>query len=188
MIHVLIADDHAVVRRGLKQIIAEQSDMAVVGEAQNADELLRLARTLQWNVIVLDIHMPGRSGLEVLKEIKRAHPKRAVLILSMHPEEQYATRVLRAGAAGYLTKEAAPAELVSAIRKVSRGGRYVSATLAENLAMDLDKDSQKPLHANLSDRELQVMLMIVAGKSVSEIAQALALSAKTVSTYRTRIV
>ena len=187
MIKILIADDHAVVRRGLKQILAEEPNMAVFGEACNAQEVLKNVREQNWDIVILDITMPDRSGLEVLKELKNIRPKLPVLILSIHPEEQYAVRVLKAGAAGYMTKESAPEELVKAIRKVLRGGKYISPSLAEKLAFDLETDSEKPLHETLSDREYQVMCMIASGKTVKEIAKKLYLSVKTISTHRARI-
>ncbi len=187
MIKILIADDHPIVRRGLRQILVEQPDMAVLGEAQNAQELLDLARHDNWDVVVLDISMPGRGGLEVLKDLKTLRPGAAVLVLSIHPEDQYAGRALKAGAAGYLTKDSAPEELVKAIRKVLAGGKYVSPSFAETLALRLDASLAKPLHEALSDREYQVLCRIASGKTVSQIAEELALSAKTVSTYRGRI-
>jgi len=187
MIQVLIADDHAVVREGLRQILSGVPDMVVAGEAGSANEVLREVRKNQYNVLVLDIAMPGRTGLDVLKELKQEQPGLPVLILSMYPEEQYAVRVLRAGASGYMTKESAPEELVGAIRKVARGKKYISPSLAETLVGNLDIDADKPMHQMLSDREYQVMCMIASGKKVSEIAEALSLSVKTVSTYRTRV-
>ncbi len=187
MIRILIADDHAIVRRGLKHIVSEQPDMTVAGEAENARQVLDLVRTDKWDVIVLDINMPGRSGLEVLKELRRAHPKLPVLVLSVHPEDQYGVRVLKAGAAGYLTKDSAPDELVQAIRKVHRGGKYVSASLAEVLAFELETETDRPRHKSLSDREYQVMTMIASGKTVGEIGEELSLSVKTISTYRARV-
>jgi two-component system invasion response regulator UvrY len=187
MIKILIADDHAIVRRGLKQIVSEQPDMIVGGEAENAREVLEMVRSNNWNVIVLDINMPGRSGLEVLKELKREHPKLPVLVLSVHPEDQYGIRMLKAGAAGYLTKDSAPDELVSAIRKVNRGGKYVSPSLAETLVLELGVETDRPRHTILSDREYQVMMMIASGKTVSEIGEELSLSVKTISTYRARV-
>jgi DNA-binding NarL/FixJ family response regulator len=187
MIKILIADDHAVVRRGLKQILGEEPDMAVFGEARNAEEVLKNVREQNWDIVILDITMAGRSGLDVLKELKHTRPKLPVLFLSIHPEDQYAVRVLKAGAAGYMTKESAPEELVKAIRKVLRGGKYISPSLAEKLAFDLETDSEKPLHESLSDREYQVMCMIASGKTVKDIAEALYLSVKTISTYRERI-
>jgi two-component system, NarL family, invasion response regulator UvrY len=187
MIRIIIVDDHTVVRRGLKQILSEESDMSVVGEAHNAQEMLTLVRKQQCDVVVADISMPGRSGLDVLKELKQDRPKLPVLVLSMHPEDQYAVRALKLGASGYMTKESAPEELVKAIRKVVSGGRYVSPALAEKLALDLAVDTDRSPHETLSEREHQVFSMIARGKTVKEIADELALSVKTISTYRTRI-
>src|SRR5436190_1633041 len=185
---ILLADDHAVVRRGLKQILAEDFKRAVFGEARNAQEALDLVWKENWDVIVLDVTMPGRSGLEVLREIKKSRPKLPVLVLSMHPENQFAVRVLKRGASGYMTKESAPEELVGAIRKVLAGGRYVSTSLAEKLANYLSGgETQKSPQEKLSDREFQVLRLIASGKIVSEIAQELSLSVKTISTYRSRI-
>ena len=187
MIRVLIADDHAIVREGLKQIIADSSDMVLAGEASNGREVLEKVRESDLDVLVLDISLPDRNGLDVLKELKREKPALPVLVFSIHPEEQYAVRVIKAGASGYLTKESAPEELTAAIRKVSQGRKYVSSSLAERLASDLEAGAGKALHETLSDREYQVMCMIASGKMVKEIADELALSAKTISTYRTRI-
>jgi len=187
MIRILVADDHAIVREGLKQILAEVKDMVVRDEAASGQEALAKIRTGAFDVLLLDISMPGRSGLEILKEIKEARPKLPVLILSMHAEEQYAVRALRAGASGYLTKASAPEELIGAIRKVSSGRKYVSASLAEKLAGDLEVDTRRPPHESLSDREYQVMLMLAGGQSATEIAAELCLSVKTISTYRTRV-
>ena len=175
------------VRHGLKQIIADEFKRATFGEARNAQEALDLVWKENWDVVVLDITMPGRSGLEVLREIKKSKPKLPVLVLSMHPENQFAVRVLKRGASGYMTKESAAAELVGAIKKVLAGGRYVSASLAEKLATYLASDTQKPPQELLSDREFQVLRLIASGKIVSEIARELSLSVKTISTYRTRI-
>jgi two-component system, NarL family, invasion response regulator UvrY len=187
MIKILIADDHAIVRRGLTQIVAEEPDMVVAGEAQNEEEVLALLGNGEWDVVILDITMPGRSGLEVLRGLKQTRPTLPVLILSMHPEDQFAVRALKAGAAGYMNKEAAPDELVKAIRKVLEGGKYVSSTLAEKLVYGLAPRSERvPLEA-LSEREYQVMKMIASGWTVSTIAEELKLSVKTVSTYRARI-
>lgn len=187
MIKILVADDHAVVRRGLIQILTEHSDLAVVGEAQHAQELFTLVRSQAWDIVILDVSMPGRSGLDVLKELKSEFPTRPVLILSSHPEDQYAVRTLKAGAAGYLTKDSAPDELVIAVRKAMQGGKYVSATLAEKLAFNLTSETDRLPHETLSDREYQVMCRIASGKTVSEIADEFSLSVKTISTYRTRI-
>ncbi len=179
---ILLADDHAVVRHGLKQILADEFERATFGEARNAQEALNLVWKEPWDVAVLDITMPGRSGLEVLREIKKSRPKLPVLVLSMHPENQFAVRVLKRGASGYMTKESAPGELVGAIKKVLEGGRYVSPSLAEKLATYLSSDQQKPPQELLSDREFQVLRLIASGKIVSEIARELSLSVKTIST------
>lgn len=187
MIKVLIADDHAVVRQGLKQILSEIPDMTVVGEATNGPEVLEQARTVDWDVMVLDISLPGRSGFDILLDLRAEKPAQPILVLSMHAEEQYALRVLKAGASGYLTKESVPEELIHAIRKVVEGGKYVSPTLAEKLAFEIGAAADKPLHESLSDREFQVMRLIASGRTVTQIAEALSLSAKTVSTYRARI-
>lgn len=184
---VLIADDHAVFRRGLKETLAEEFTRISFGEARTAQETLEQVRSQDWDVVILDISMPGRSGLDILDELKRLRPKLPVLLLSMHPEQQFARRALKAGAAGYLTKDGVPEELKHAIRKIVRGGQYISLTLAEKLAMDLRKDADLPLHELLSDREFQVLRMIASGKAVKEIADDLSLSIKTVSTYRARI-
>lgn len=184
---VLIADDHPVVRQGLKQILASDPKAVVVGEAKNAHEALELARKLEWDVAILDYSMPGRSGLDLIKEIKRDHPKRPILILSMHPEELHAARVLKAGGSGYLNKESASEELMAAIRKVMGGGRYVSPALGERLAFELGPGAQKPLHEALSDREYRVMWLLASGTPINEIAKEMFLSPNTVSTYRARI-
>jgi two-component system invasion response regulator UvrY len=186
-IRVLIADDHAIVREGLKQILSEVPDMVVAGEAADGQEALERIRKDPWDIVLLDMSMPGKSGIELLKQIKSEYPKLPVLILSMHKEDQYAVRTLRAGASGYLTKESAPQLLVSAIRKVASGGRYISPSLAEKLLLDWSPNEDKPLHTLLSDREFQIFQMIVSGKSTSEIADELALSVKTVSTHKVRI-
>jgi DNA-binding NarL/FixJ family response regulator len=184
---ILITEDHAVVREGLKLILADHFRKAVFGEARNATEALARVWKEKWDVVVLDITMPGRSGLEVLKEIKRSRPKLPVLILSMHPEDQFAVRLLKAGAAGYLTKESAGEELVGAIRKVVAGGRYISPALAERMASYLTIDVRKAPHERLSDREFLILRMIASGKQVSQIAKEISLSVATVSTYRARI-
>jgi len=183
----LIADDHTIVREGLKQIISETPDMTVADEAIDGHEVLNKALKNDYDVVVLDITMPGINGLDVLKQIKAQKPKLPILVLSVHPEEQYAVRTLKAGASGYLTKESAPDELIAAIRKVSVGRKYISSSLAEKLAFDLEIDREKPSHETLSDREYQVMCMITSGRTVKDIAEELFLSEKTISTYRTRI-
>lgn len=187
MINILIADDHAVVREGLKQIISETPDMRVTDEADNGQDVLDKVSEQHYDVVLLDITMPGRSGLDVLKQLKSKQPRLPVLMLSVHPEEQYAIRTLKAGASGYLTKGSATDELIAAIRKISTGKKYVSSSLAEKLAFDLDMDYEKPRHEILSDREYQVMSMIASGKTVKEIADELSLSVQTISTYRSRI-
>jgi two-component system, NarL family, invasion response regulator UvrY len=187
MIKILIADDHPVVRQGLKQILAETRDIVVADEAASGQEVMKKVTKNDYDVILLDISMPGRNGLDILRELKSKRPKAAVLILSIYPEDQYAVRVLKLGAAGYLTKESVPEELITAIRKVAQGRKYISATLAEKLAVDLELNAEKPVHENLSDREYQVLCMISSGKRLKEIAEELSLSIKTISTYRTRI-
>jgi two-component system invasion response regulator UvrY len=187
MIRVFIADDHSIVREGLKQILTDTFDLRVAGEADSGPEALRKIQKNNFDVVVLDLSLPGLSGLDVLKQLKIDKPDLPVLILSIHPEEQYAVRVLKAGASGYLSKETAPEELVGAIRKISSGGRYVSTSLAEKLAFDLGMNTEKALHESLSDREFQVLCMIASGKRGIDIADELHLSEKTVSTYRTRI-
>jgi two-component system, NarL family, invasion response regulator UvrY len=187
MIRLLIADDHALFREGIKQILAGQKDMSVVGEAGDGQTALDAVRTMEMDVILLDISMPGLSGLDILRDIVLEHPHVAVLVLSMHPEEQYAIRVLRAGAAGYLTKESAGDELIAAIRKVAAGGTYVSSALAQTLAAALRTDWDVLPHHLLSDREFQVMRMLALGRRVREIAGELSLSEKTITTYRARV-
>ena len=187
-IRILIADDHPIVREGYKKILSDTTDMIAADEAENGQEVLDCIRKKQYDLILLDISMPGRSGLETLKDLKNEKPKLPVLILSIYPEEQYAVRAFRAGASGYLTKASAPNELIAAIRKITQGGRYISPSMAERLTYYFDVDAAKPLHEMLSDREYQVMLMIASGKTVSEIADELCLSVKTISTYRTHII
>ncbi len=187
MIRILIADDHAIVRQGLKQIVSETLDMTIAGEASSGEELLDLVRRQGADVVLLDLAMPGRGGIDTLRQLKKENPDLPVLILSIYPEDQYAVRALRDGASGYLTKETAPDELVVAIRKSAQGRKYVSATLAERLALDLESDSQELPHEALSNREYQVMLMLSSGRTVSEIADELALSVKTISTNRARL-
>jgi two-component system invasion response regulator UvrY len=184
---ILITDDHAVVRQGLKQILAEEFKRAEFGEASNVQEAIDKVWKENWDVVVLDITMPGRSGLEVLKEIKKSRPKLPVLMLSMHPEDQFAVRLLKIGASGYMTKESAPQELVGAVKKVVAGGRYVSPALAEKMASYLAIDVQTPPHERLSDREFLVLRLIASGKTPTAIAKELGLSVKTISTYRMRI-
>jgi DNA-binding NarL/FixJ family response regulator len=187
MIRALIADDHTVVRRGVIEILTRELKDAVCGEAENAQQVLAQVHAHDWDLVILDINMPGRSGLEVLVDLKRERPKLPVLILSMHPEEQYGKRMLRAGASGYMSKDADPDELIKAIRKVLAGGRYVSPVLAEALALDLGRGAGLPLHESLSNRELEVLRLIGSGKTVSQIGEMLQLSVATVSTYRARI-
>jgi DNA-binding NarL/FixJ family response regulator len=187
VIRVLIADDHAILRRGLIEILRSAFEDAVCGEAENAEQVLAQIEIHGWDLVILDVTMPGRSGIDVLADLKRLHPKLPVLVLSMHPEDQYAKRVLRAGAAGYMNKDSAPGELIRGIRKILAGGRYVSPALAEVLALDLARPAQQPLHESLSARELEVLLLIGTGKTNSQIAEVLHVSATTVSTYRARI-
>jgi two-component system invasion response regulator UvrY len=184
---ILIADDHPVVRHGLRQILASDPDLVVVGEAKDGDEALALAGKLEWDVAILDFSMPGCCGLDLLKEVKRRYPVRPVLVLSMHPEEMHATQVLKAGGAGYLTKESASQELATAVRKVANGGKYISPSLAEMMALELAPDALKPLHEMLSDREYRVMWLLASGKQIKHIAKEMSLSPSTVSTYRSRI-
>ena len=184
---ILIADDHPVVRQGLKQILAADPKLIVVGEAKNGNEALALARSIAWDVAVLDFSMPGKNGLELLKEIKREFPGRPILVLSMYPEEVHATRVLKAGGDGYLNKSSASEELTGALRKVMGGGKYVSPSLAEKMAAELTPNGQKPLHEELSDREYRVMWLLASGKQIKQVAREMFLSASTVSTYRSRI-
>lgn len=184
---VLIADDHSIFRRGLMEILGDEFPKVAFGEARNAAETLECVRKQNWEIVILDISMPGKSGLDILDELNRLNPKLPVLLLSMHPEEQFARRALKAGAAGYLTKESVPEELRKAVRRVLGGGRYVSSNLAEKLAWDLRSGADRPLHELLSDREFQVLRMIAMGKTVKEIGDELSLSVKTVSTYRARI-
>lgn len=186
-IKVLVVDDHAIVREGWKQIFGDTSDIVVAGEAGDYAEALRRITKGNWDVIVIDISMPGRSGLDLLEDIKSRRPKLPILVLSIHSEEQYGLRVLRAGASGFMNKATAPDELVNAVRKVHSGGKYVSPSLAERLACFLEVNAVKPPHETLSDREYQVMCMLASGKMAKEIAEELSLSAKTISTFRARI-
>lgn len=187
MIKILIADDHAIVREGLKQIVAEETDMKVSGEASNVEELFVLLKNEKWNIVVLDINMPGKSGLEALKDIKIQFPDLPVLVLSMFSEEQYGMRSLKAGASGYLKKVSAPTELVKAIRTIVAGKKFISAGLAQNLVSDITNENKPATHSILSDREYQIMCYIAMGKSAEEIATELSLSIHTVYTYRNRI-
>ena len=186
-IRVLIADDHAIVRQGLRQILSDTSDLTVTGEAENGVQAVQMVRSGEWDVILMDVSMPDRNGIDALKLIKKEFPRLPILILSMYPEEQYAIRALKAGAAGYLTKQSAPDLLVTAIRQVASGKKYVSPSLAEELANAIGEDSDRPAHEKLSDREYQTLCMIASGKTPTEIAEALNLSVKTVSVYRARL-
>jgi DNA-binding NarL/FixJ family response regulator len=187
MIRVLIADDHAILRRGLIEILRREIKDAICGEAEDAQQTLAQVQSHDWDLVILDLSMPGRSGIDILADLKRLRPKLPVLVLSMHAEDQYGRRVLRAGACGYLNKDSAPEELIKAIQKVLAGGRYVSPALAEVLALDLGVQADQPLHERLSVRELEVLRMLGSGKSNSQIATVLHLSVSTVSTYRARI-
>jgi two-component system, NarL family, invasion response regulator UvrY len=185
---ILIADDHPVVRMGLMELISGAFENVTFGEAKTTQEALEQVWKHDWGLVILDISMPGRSGIDILSELKKARPKIPVLVLSMHPEEQFARRALKAGASAYMTKESVPEELIRALRRVMAGGRYVSGALAEKLAADLRLETEQPAHELLSDREFQVLRMIALGKTVTDIACELALSVKTVSTYRARII
>jgi DNA-binding NarL/FixJ family response regulator len=187
VIRVFIVDDHAVVRQGLRRILEETADIKVAGEAGNGVEALKKIHTLKWDVMLLDISMPEKGGTETLKQVMELDKTAKVLILSMYEEDQYAVRLMKAGASGYLTKDAAPEQLIDAIRNAVEGKKHISPTLAELLLQECSNDSSKPLHATLSDREFQVLKLIGAGKSVSEIAAILSLSVKTISTYRAHI-
>ena len=186
-IHVLIADDHAIVRQGLRQILSETDDLLVSGEADDGVEAMYLARAREWDVVLLDVSMPNRNGIDTLKMLKKEFPRLPVLILSMHPEEQYAVRALKAGASGYLTKQSAPQLLVTAIRQVASGHKYVSPSLAMKLAELISEDSDRPAHEALSDRESQILCLIAAGRTLTQIAEELNISVKTVSEYRKRL-
>ena len=187
MIRILIADDHAILRRGLKEILMRELNGVICGEAENGHQALDQIQSRDWDLLILDITMPGRGGLDVLKNLKAVRPRLPVLVLSMHPEDQYGKRVLKAGASGYMNKESAPEELMKAVRQLLGGGRYVSPALAETLASDLSQDTGRPPHESLSDREFEVLRKIASGKTVSQIAEELHLSVTTVSTYRARI-
>ena len=187
MIKVLITDDHPVVRQGIRQILAEYSDIVLVDEAGGGSELLEKARETQYDVILLDISMPGKSGLELLKDLKVLRPETAVLILSVHPETQYAIRALKSGASGYLPKSTLPTELITAVRRVAAGKKYITSSLAEILATDFEQPDEKPIYQSLSNREFDVLCQLASGTSIKEIGENLSLSAKTISTYRERI-
>jgi len=187
MTRILVADDHTIVRRGLKQILSEESDLEVTAEATTGQQTLECVAGEVFDVVVLDISMPGRSGLDTLIDLKRDHPDLPVLVLSMHPEEQYAVRALKFGASGYLTKESAADKLVEAIRTVAIGHKYITSEIAERLTMELGHDRERPIHEVLSNREFEVMLELSSGKTVKQIADQLCLSVKTISTYRTRV-
>jgi two-component system, NarL family, invasion response regulator UvrY len=187
IIKILVVDDHSIVREGLKQILADSAEMVVAGEASSGQEAMQKIRAGGFDMVIMDISLPDRNGLEILEQVKVIFPKLPILILSMHAEEQYATRAFKAGASGYLTKESASEQLIAAIHKVAQGGKYVSPSLAEKLVFELVKDSQKPLHEVLSDRELQVLCLFASGKTLTEVSQTLCVSVKTISTHRARI-
>ena len=187
MIKIMIVDDHAIVREGLKQIVRQTNDMEVVAEAENGSDMLKILQEKTFDIVLLDISIPGRNGIDYLKDVKQLKPDLPVLILSMHPEEQFAMRALTAGAAGYLTKKSASRELIAAIRKVADGRKYVSPEFADKILMELDKDAEKPPYKRLSNREFEVMRRIASGETISEIAEGLNLSVQTISTYRSRI-
>lgn len=187
MIRIVLADDHTIVREGLKGLLSAQGDLEIVAEAGDGHEVMKRVREHDFDVLVLDMSMPGKSGVELIKQVRAEKPKLRILVLTMHEEHQYAVRAIRAGASGYLTKEGASAQLVTAIRKVAGGGAYISAEVAEQLALNAMPDAQGPLHASLSDREFQIFRLIAEGKSVSDIAERLSLSVKTVSTHKANI-
>ncbi|MFT3682808.1 MAG: response regulator transcription factor [Ferruginibacter sp.] len=187
MKRILIADDHTIVRKGLRQILEEEFTGSYIEEVADAYELVKKVIKEKWDVVISDLTMPGKSGLEALQEIKQLFPELPVLILSIHPEEQYAIRALKAGAAGYLSKDTAPDELVNAVSRVLQGKKFITLSIAEKIADSFNLDAERPLHERLSDRELNVFKMIASGKSLTEIAESLSLSLTTVSTYRTRI-
>ncbi len=187
MIRVIIVDDHTIVRKGIKQLLEDTDDIRIEGEAAHASEMFRQLEETLYDVILLDISLPGRSGVEALKQIKESYPNIPVLILSMYPEEQYALRVMKAGAAGYLTKESAPEEMVNAIRNAKKGKKYISTSLAEALAEHIHGYTEKPEYKNLSDREFEILKHIASGRALTEIADELSLSVKTISTYRSRV-
>jgi len=187
MIRLLIADDHAIFREGLKHILEEHPDIIVADEAKNGQEVLDNIWKREYDMVLLDIGMPGMPAIEVLKKVKNDKPRLPILVLSMYPEEQYAVRVIKAGASGYLTKESAPEELITAIRKITAGRKYITSSVAEKLAAEVEPDAARPAHHTLSDREFEVFRLIASGKTVTQVADALFLSVKTISTYRSRI-
>ncbi|MGA2668112.1 MAG: response regulator transcription factor [Ignavibacteria bacterium] len=187
MIKVFIADDHAVVRRGIIQILSEESDIKVVGEAADTDEIMAQLYDQEWDVLILDITMPGKNGLDVLIELKRRKPGLKVLILTMYHEEEIAIRALKTGALGFLNKDSVPGELIKAIRKVAQGNRYISSSIAESIALSFEKNKSELPHENLSDREFQILCLIASGNTLHQIAENLSISVKTVSTYRSRV-
>ncbi|HCY63741.1 MAG TPA: DNA-binding response regulator [Oxalobacteraceae bacterium] len=187
MIKVLVADDHKIFRAGVKRLIEESPDIEVAGEAHDGFDAMAKLRQQEWDVVLLDINMPNKSGLDIVRQMKLEKPKLPILILSMYPEEQYAVRALKAGAAGYLTKDSESEELIAAIRKVVKGGRYATPALLEKLLFELDGERDAPKHHALSEREHQIFEQIIQGKSLTEIAEAMSISVKTVSTYRTRV-
>ena len=187
MINILVVDDHALIRKGMKQILDDTEDLRVTGEAESGAQAIRLAQVNRYDVVLLDITMPDRNGIDVLRQLKINHPQMPVLILSMHPEDQYAVRSMKAGAAGYLSKQSVPTQLVTAIRQVASGKKYISSELAERLADGLSQGYEEQLHQTLSNREYQTLCLMASGKTLSEIADAMSLSAKTVSVYRARL-
>ena len=187
MIRVLVADDHAIVREGLKRILGDESDLVLAGEATNGHEVLAAVRAGGFDILLLDLSMPGKSGIELVKQVKDEQPRLKVLVLTMHEEDQYAVRAIRAGASGYLTKESASGQLVSAIRRIAEGRMHISHNIAEQLALDAQSRGEEAPHKHLSDREFEVFLLLVAGRSISDIAAKLHLSVKTVSTHKARI-
>lgn len=187
MIRIVVADDHTIVREGLKQLLAASGNIEVIGEAQDGAGVLKCVRELEFDLLLLDMSMPGKSGMELIRQVRAERPKLRILVLSMHEEQQYAVRAIKAGASGYLTKESASSQLVSAISKVAGGGAFISATVAEQLALGAMPGNDGPPHSALSDREFQVFRMIAEGRSVSEIAEQLNLSVKTISTHKARL-
>jgi len=187
MINIFIADDHVLIREGLKKILKDEFDLKVVGEAEDSFGIFDKLKKSKCDLLLLDLNMPGRSGIELIEELKQSFPKLSILVLSMYPEDKFAIRALKAGASGYITKDKALTELVKAIRKINSNGRYISESLALQIAFDFDNDAQKPLHENLSNREIQVMCMIASNKNIKEIASELSLSVSTINTYRARI-